>query len=155
MACSGRNILINGGFQKGSAPWTGKRIRRMKNPLRAGDYSMWMGATRAGGDSILKQTIRGPFERGCAYYLYFRLLNVTPPQSKAELYAAVAYLNEKRQMIRSTPLLIRPPYLGNKWYSYFTIVPSPPLNARYVSVVFLLRKGLLFVDYIRLASHDI
>jgi hypothetical protein len=45
--------------------------------------------------------------------------------------------------------------LGNKWYSYFTIVPSPPLNARYVSVVFLLRKGLLFVDYIRLASHDI
>lgn len=154
MACSGRNILINGGFQRGTAPWTGKRIHRMKNPLRAGDYSMWMGATNTGDDSVLKQTVYGPFEKGCSYYLYFRLLNVTPPKDKTVLYATVAYLNANRQIIRSTPLLIHPPHQGMRWYSYFNIVPPPPLKTRFVSVVFLLKKGLLFVDYIRLASHQ-
>lgn len=153
MACSGRNILINGGFQRGSALWTGKRIRRLKNPLRTGDYSMWMSATHLSADSVLKQTVYGPFEKGCSYYLYFRLLNVTPPDSKTKLYATVAYLNENRQIIRSTPLLIHPPYQGKRWYTYFNIVPPPPLNTRFISVVFLLKSGSLFVDYIRLASH--
>lgn len=155
MACSRRNLLGNGGFQKGIAPWQGNRIRRLRNPLRPGDYSMFMSATRTGADAVLQQTVYGPFERGCAYYLYFRLLNVTPPESRTDLYATVAYLNRNRQIIRSTPMLIKPPHQTSDWYSYFTIVPPPPRGTSTALVVFLLENGSLFVDYIRLASHAI
>ncbi|MBA4600884.1 hypothetical protein [Thermoactinomyces mirandus] len=155
MACSGRNLLKNGGFRRGVAPWRGRRIRRLNNPLRSGDYSIFMSAVRTGADAVLQQTVYAPFERGCAYYLYFRLLNVTPSESRTDLYATVAYLNKNHRIIRSTPLLIRPPVQTHNWYSYFTIVPPPPRGTRMVSVVFLLGNGSLFVDYIRFASHVI
>ncbi len=155
MTCSRRNLIRNGGFQRGVAPWRGTRIRRLKNPLRSGDYSMFMSAARNGADAVLQQRVNGPFESGCAYYLYFRLLNVTPLESRTDLYAAVAYLNRNGQIIRSTPMLVKPPYQTPDWYSYFTIVPPPPQGTAMVSVVFLLENGSLFVDYVRLASHSI
>jgi hypothetical protein len=154
MACSGKNLLKNGGFTRGIAPWTGTRIRRMKNPLRPGDYSLFMSATRS-RPAALKQTVSGPFEQGCAYYLYFRLLNVTPPTSQAEIYATVAYLDKNRRIINSTPLLVRPPRRLKSWYPYFSIVPTPPRGTAMLSVVFLLASGTLFVDYISIASHKV
>jgi len=155
MACSGRNLLKNGGFTRGIAPWTGTRIRRLKNPLRSGDYSIFMSAARNGADAVIKQTVYGPFERGCAYYLYFRLLNMTPPESRTDLYATVAYLDKNRRIINSTPLLVKPPYQTKSWYPYFSIVPTPPRGTATISVVFLLANGSLFVDYISLASHKV
>ncbi|WP_143085182.1 hypothetical protein [Planifilum fulgidum] len=105
--------------------------------------------------AALKQTVSGPFERGCAYYLYFRLLNVTPPSSRAEIYATVAYLDKNRRILNSTPLLVRPPRQTKSWYPYFSIVPTPPRGTAMLSVVFLLAKGTLFVDYISVASHKV
>lgn len=155
MACSRRNLLVNGGFQRGIAPWRGNRIRRLKNPLRSGDYSIFMSAVRTGTGAVLYQTIDGPFEEECAYYLYFRLLNGTPPESRTGFYAAATCLDRNGKMIRTTPMIIKPPYQTTDWYSYFTIIPPFPRGTAMVSVVFLLENGSLFVDYVRLASHDI
>jgi len=126
----------------------------MKNPLRPGDYSLFMSATRS-RPAALKQTVSGPFEQGCAYYLYFRLLNVTPPTIQAEIYATVAYLDKNRRIINSTPLLVRPPRRLKSWYPYFSIVPTPPRGTAMLSIVFLLASGTLFVDYISIASHKV
>ncbi|WP_124727189.1 hypothetical protein [Staphylospora marina] len=149
MPCSYRNLLKNSGFTRGLAPWTGSGIMRIHNPLREGDWAVLMNSP---GD-ILKQIVQGPFETGCAYYLYFRALNLSGPG--AEFFATVAWLDAGKRIIRSTPLQILPPRTGNKWYSYFSIVPPPPRRAAYASVSFYHRAGAVLVDYIRLSSHDI
>jgi len=154
MACSSRNLLINGGFRRGLAPWTGKHIQRTKNPLKKNDWSVKMNADR--GAAVLKQKVNGPFEQGCAYYLHFRSYNITPTGQKAVLFATVSYLDAGGRIIRSTPMqIILPEGKQAKWFSYFTIVPPPPQNAKSLSVVFWLTSGSLFVDYIRIASHSV
>ncbi|MBA4494953.1 hypothetical protein ACFO25_01755 [Paenactinomyces guangxiensis] len=155
MPCSNRNLLVNGGFSRGLVPWTGSNINRLPNPVYGNDFAVLMGKAGTNERSVLKQTVPGPFEQECSYYLYFRVLNVTPQGSQARLFAAVAYLDRNQEIIRSTPLLILPPQARElKWFPYFTIVPPPPANARNASVIFLLQAGVLFVDYIRLASHS-
>jgi hypothetical protein len=154
MPCTNRNLLKNGSFRSGISPWTGMGINRVNNPFQPGDFSILMKSSAA-NNAVLKQSIQGPFEEDCAYYLNFRVLNVTPPGNEAVLYAAVSYLNRKKNLIRTTPLLIKPPARTSDWYSYFSIVPPPPRGTRFATVVFLLAKGNLLVDYIRFASHSI
>ncbi|MBA4541303.1 MULTISPECIES: hypothetical protein [Thermoactinomyces] len=154
MPCTNRNLLKNGNFRSGIFPWTGTGIKWVKNPFQEGDVSVLMKGS-ATNHAVLKQTIPGEFEEECSYYLNFRVLNVTSGGGEAILYAAVSYLDGRKNLIRTTPLLIEPPAGSSSWYSYFSIVPPPPAKTRFATVVFLLAKGELLVDYIRFASHSI
>lgn len=152
MACSNRNLLINGGFRYGLAPWKGKRIKRVHNPFDKKDWSIRMDARS--GPALLVQKVKGPFEQKCAYYLYFRSYHISPNKKQSLLYAIVSYLDARGNIIRSTPLQINQTRSNRKqWSSYFTIVPPPPRQARSLNVVFWLKSGILYVDYIRIASH--
>lgn len=154
MTCSNRNLLRNGGFRKGLAPWYGIRIKRVPNPIYKNDWSVIMDARNKA--AVLAQKVQGTFEHKCAYYLYFRSYNITPKNQKALLYAVVSYLDAKGKTLRTTPLQINPSRRNRKqWSSYFTIVPPPPRNTKSINVVFLLKSGILYVDYIRIASHEI
>jgi hypothetical protein len=156
MACSKKNILFNGGFTKGLQGWTGKNIKLVRNPVFSNDTSLLMGVN-PDQMSTLKQIIQTPeLESECAYYLYFRTLNVTPNRGRPDLYATVVYLDKNGKWLRVTPmLLILPPKKKLGFSSYFTIVPSPPKGTKQVIASFLLNSGRVFVDYIRFASHDI
>ncbi|SEN23885.1 hypothetical protein [Lihuaxuella thermophila] len=152
MACSNRNLLLNSRFLQGLPPWTGGNIKIVRNPVSRNDLAVLMRAGNPNANSVLKQTVYGPFERGCAYYLYFRVLNLTP----ARLFATVSYQDINGNIIRSTPLFI---LLGKesrlKWEPYFTIVPPPPDNVHRASVVLLLTSGTVLADNIVLASHQV
>jgi hypothetical protein len=151
MACNNTNILVNGGFRQGLAPWTGINVKRVKNPVYKNDYSVLL---RTG--SVLKQKQRLTIQRGCAYYLYFRLLNVTAAGAQANLFATVAYLDQNGRILRSTPLqIILPRATRLAFKPYFNIVPPPPAQTKSVSVSFSGVRGTIYVDYIRLAAHTI
>ncbi|WP_028775600.1 hypothetical protein [Shimazuella kribbensis] len=151
MACTNTNIIVNGGFRTGLAPWTGTNVKIVKNPVYKNDSSALL---RTG--SVLKQRQALTIQKGCAYYLYFRLLNVTPSGLNANLFATVSYLDNHGNIIRSTPLqIILPRAKKLAFKSYFNIVPPPPAQTRSVSVVFSSVKGTVFVDYIRLAAHTV
>jgi hypothetical protein len=149
MACSNTNVLVNEGFRQGLAPWTGTNIKVVPNPVYNGDSSVLLTT-----GSVLKQKRPLQVEKGCAYYLYFRVLNASPASARANFFATVSYLDNNGKILRSTPLLVLlPRATALKFKSYFSIVPPPPKKTRYVSVVFSGVKGRIFVDYIRLASH--
>lgn len=149
MACTNTNILKNGGFRRGLAPWTGIGIKRVKNPVYANDASVLL---KTG--SVLKQTQPLNIQRGCAYYFYFRLLNATPAGANGSLFATVAYRDKNGKILRSTPLYIIVPKATKLAFKpYFNIVPPPPAATRSVTAVFSNVQGSIFVDYIRLAAH--
>jgi hypothetical protein len=149
MACTNTNILKNGGFRRGVAPWTGTQLRRVKNPVYANDASMLLTT-----GSVLKQAQPLTIQRGCAYYFYFRLLNVTPNGANGSLYATVAYRDKNGKILRSTPLyIIVSKAIKLAFKPYFNIVPPPPAATKFVTAVFSNVKGTIFVDYIRLAAH--
>lgn len=155
MACSNKNLLMNSKFRQGLSFWTGGNIKLVKNPLK-NDLAVLMKATKPNVSSVLKQTVNGPFEQGCAYHLHFRILNLTPSPSNARLFATVSYLNKNGNIIRSTPLLILLPKLTVfKWVPYFNIVPPPSENVHQASVVFYLTSGTVLVDYIELSSRQV
>lgn len=156
MACSNRNLLVNGGFRRGVFPWKGKNVYRIPNPLVKGDYSVVMGANLK-KHSLMYQTVPGPLESGCAYYLYFRVLNRSLVNVQPRLIVSVAYLNSKKRLLRSTPLIVLPPRRSNidVFHPFFTIVPPPPSQTRYLSVIFITDRGTVLVDYISIASHEI
>jgi hypothetical protein len=156
VTCSNRNILLNGGFRRGLAPWVIQNSNRVRNPIYQGDASMLMGIspfTR----SVVKQKIQtSVFEHQCAYYLYFRVYNDSPIRIKVQLFATVVYLDRRGNTLRTTPLMITLPQAKNRRFSpYFVIVPSPPKETHSISVSFFLPQGRVYVDYIRLAAHDI
>lgn len=156
MPCSNINLLKNGNFNFGQKPWAGRNIHLTANPLKSNDFSMAMGNLNGEKESMLFQTVTGPFERGCAYYLYFRVLNRSPRNVQPRLVAAVSYLNSRGVRLGTTPLLVLPPHRQpQRFTSYFTIVPPPTLSARSMVVVFYVNEGTVFVDYVRVASHDI
>lgn len=156
MPCSNRNLLQNGNFRQGQRPWHGRNIHLTANPLKENDYSMTMGNLNEEQASILFQVVPGPFERQCAYYLYFRVLNRSPRNVQPRLTAVVSYLNSAGEIVRLTPLLVLPPHLQpQRFSSYFTIVPPPSLSTRSMVVVFYVNRGKVFVDYIRVASHNV
>lgn len=156
MPCSNRNLLKNGNFRQGQRPWGGRNIHLTANPLKDNDYSMAMGNLNEEQPSILYQDVPGPFERQCAYHLYFRILNRSPRSVQPQLTAAVSYLNSAGRVLRTTPLLVHPPHLQpQRFSSYFTIVPPPPLSTRSMVVVFYVNRGKVLVDYIRVASHNV
>lgn len=156
MACSNRNLLLNGGFRTGVHPWKGRNAARIANPLVPGDFSLAMGKNPQ-KNSLLYQTVPGPLEKGCAYYLYFRVLNRSRANVQPWLIASVAYLNAKRRLLRTTPLFLKPPRRSpvDVFHPYFTIVPPPPDRTRFLTVVFTSDRGTVLVDYIRIASHNI
>ncbi len=156
MTCTRKNILLNGGFSKGLQGWTGKNIKLVRNPVFSNDISLLMGV-KPDQMSTLKQIMQTPdLEAKCAYYLYFRTLNITPKRGRPDLYATVVYTDQNGKWLRFTPmLLILPPKKTLGFSSYFTIVPSPPKGTKRVIVSFLLRSGRVFIDYIRFASHEI
>lgn len=156
MACSHRNLIVNGDFQVKLAPWTGKQIRRVRNPENISDFSVAMGTPSGKKQSVLSQQIRTKLESGCAYYLTFRIINDSPDHISARFYATVAYLDTRGKLIRSTPLFLTPLELPRKKYRpYFSIVPPPPKNAAQIKVVFWLQQGFVYIDTIRLGSHDV
>lgn len=156
MPCSNKNLLKNGNFRQGQRPWQGRNIHLTANPLKENDFSMAMGNLSNHKDSVLFQTVPAPFERQCAYYLYFRILNRSPRNIQPRLVAAVSYLNSKGTTLSTTPLLVLPPHRQpQRFTSYFTIVPPPPSSTRSMVVVFYVNKGTVFVDYIRVASHKV
>lgn len=156
MACSHRNLIVNGDFRARLAPWTGTQIRRVRNPENKNDFSVAMGTPNGKKQSVLSQRIKAKLEPGCAYYLTFRIINDSPDHISARFYATVAYLNSKGKLIRSTPLFLIPPELPRKKYrSYFSIVPPPPKNASQLKVVFWLQQGFVYIDTIRLGSHEV
>lgn len=145
------NILVNGGFRLGLAPWTGTNIKRVQNPVNKEDYSVLL---RNG--SVLKQKRPLTISPGCAYYLYFRLLNASARNVQANLFATVVYLDGKGNILRSTPLDIKPPAQSKlQFKAYFEIVPPPPIATKSVAVVFSDVTGSIFVDYICLAAHKV
>jgi hypothetical protein len=151
MGCTNTNILVNGGFRRGLAPWTGSNVKLVKNPVYKGDASVLL---RTG--SILKQRQPLNTQKGCAYYFYFRLLNATSGGRTANLFATVIYLNDSGKILRSTPLQILLPKARKLAFQpYFTIVPPPPAATKKVAVSFSGVKGTVFVDYIRLAAHTV
>ncbi|TCS96411.1 hypothetical protein EDD58_10142 [Hazenella coriacea] len=153
MTCSNRNILKNSDFKKGIAPWTGDNLRWVRNPLDADDHVIFMNKKKGSGYPVLKQTVSGPFENKCVYNLNFRLFNLSE-SGATTLFATVIYQDRNKKIIRSTPLWMNPPKSKkDAWFSYLTIVPPPPRNAVYTSVSFLLIKGTVLVDYIRLTSR--
>lgn len=156
MSCSNQNLLKNGNFRWGQNPWRGRNIHLTANPLKENDYSMAMGNLDSRKPSLLFQTVPGPFERQCAYYLYFRILNRGPRSIQPRVAAAVSYLNSQGSILSTTPMLVLPPYRHpQRFTSYFTIVPPPPPATRTLVVVFYVNKGTVLVDYIRVASHNV
>lgn len=156
MPCSNRNLLKNGNFRRGQQPWRGRNIHLSDNPLRENDFSMAMGNLNGARESILFQVVPGPFERGCAYYLYFRVLNRSPRNVQPRLTAVVSYLNSAGSILRTTPLLVLPPHeQPQRFTSYFTIVPPPSVSTRSMVVVFFVNRGTVYVDYIRVAAHSV
>lgn len=155
VACSHKNWIVNGDFQARIAPWTGSQIERVKNPTDASDYSILMGGKIGNQQSTLIQYIdlQQP-EYRCAYYLTFRIMNISPKGRPAQFYATVVYLDSRARLIRSTPLLIQPPK-QNSFKAYFAIVPPPPRKTSKVKIVFLLVQGRLLIDSIRFASRDL
>lgn len=150
MACSNTNILPNGGF-KGLSPWKGHGIRLVPNPIWAGDTSV-----RMEKGSLLYQNVSGRFDPRCSYYLYFRVYHPNPGQPSPKLLVSVAYLDNRKHLIRSTPLLLNVPHKRpSRFISYFTIVPRPPVSTRYVSVIFISRQGTVLVDYISVVARDV
>jgi hypothetical protein len=151
MACTNTNILVNGGFRQGLAPWTGTDVKRVKNPVYKDDASVLL---RTG--SVLKQRQPLTIQKGCAYYFYFRLLNATAGGAQAKLFATVTYLNGNGKILRSTPLQILLPRAQKLAFKpYFNIVPPPPAATKKVAVSFSGVRGAIFVDYIRLAAHTV
>ncbi|MCH5584152.1 hypothetical protein MK805_04120 [Shimazuella sp. AN120528] len=151
MACTNTNILANGGFRQGLAPWTGINIKRVANPVYKGDASVLLQ-----NGSVLKQKQPITIQKGCAYYFYFRLLNATTGGRTANLFATVVYLDRNGKILRSTPLQILLPKASKLAFKpYFDIVPPPPSATRSVAVSFSGVKGKIFVDYIRLAAHTV
>ncbi|AQS56379.1 hypothetical protein [Novibacillus thermophilus] len=156
MQCSNRNLLQNGNFRLGSHPWKGRNIHLTANPLVEHDYSMAMGNLNSETPSLLFQTVSGPFESQCAYYLYFRVLNRSPEHIQPRLFAVVSYLSRDGRIQRTTPLRVLPPHVKpQRFSSYFTIVPPPSTTTRSLVVVFYVDRGTVFVDYIRVASHRV
>lgn len=154
MACSHKNWIVNGDFKARIAPWTGSQIERVKNPTDASDYSILMGGKTGNQWSTLIQQIELQLEYRCAYYLTFRIMNISPEGRPAQFYATVVYLDSRARSIRSTPMLIQPPR-QNSFKSYFAIVPPPPRKTSKVKVVFLLVQGRLLIDSIRFASREV
>ncbi|MDR6224678.1 hypothetical protein [Desmospora profundinema] len=149
MKCSGRNLLKNGNFHFHVAPWRGSGIRLVPNPVKKGDTSLAMG-----NNSVVYQNIQTNMERGCPYYLLFRIFNnrasATPPQ----LLVTVSYLDGQRRLLQSTPVLVEPPYPATPQFtSFFTIVPPPSFATRTISVVFSLRRGSVLIDYVSIAAR--
>ncbi|SFS31282.1 hypothetical protein [Marininema halotolerans] len=151
MTCASPNLLSNGGFRRGFTSWRGKGIHLAKNPLRPNDKSV-----RISPRGRLIQTVNGKFNRTCAYYLYFRLLNANPPTAKPALFAVVSWLNSKKRVLRTTPLLVLPPRPAKlRFTSYFTIVPPPPVGTTAMSVLFLNGSAPLFIDFISVLAKNV
>jgi hypothetical protein len=152
MTCSNRNLLVNGEFKNGLSPWVGSGIKHVKSPINPNDAAVWM----PGPGSYLHQVVKGAFETRCAYYLYFRVLNAGAKGKPTQITATVSYLNAGGRLLRSTPVSIKPPAaLSRKWFAYYTIVPPPPPETRFVVVNLRINEGALFVDSLRLASHEV
>lgn len=146
-----RNIVKNGGFQSGLPPWRGKGIRLVPNPIRRGDVSV-----RLEERGLLYQYTPGPFRRECSYYLYFRLHNNRRTPKPPLVLASVAHLDRNKQLLRTTPVLVEPPYTREAHFSsYFSIVPPPPAATKYIAVIFQVQNGSVLVDYIALTPHDV
>lgn len=154
MECSHKNLIVNGDFRTRIAPWTGRLIRRVKNPQNPKDESILMGGKDGNQRSILSQLIEVQPEFQCAYYLTFRMINISPKDKPAQFYATVAYLDAQSRLIRSTPLWIKPPK-QQTFRAYFTIVPPPPKQTSKIKIVFLLTQGILLIDTVRLASRNV
>lgn len=152
VACSHKNLIVNGDFLARISPWTGKAIRRVQNPQNRRDYSILMGDKSEKKQSYLSQVISLQPEFHCAYYLTFRLFHMG--SQPVQFYATVSYLDKDARFIRMTPLLVEPPK-QKAFRSYYTIVPPPPRKTAKIQVVFLLTQGLLLIDSIRLYSHQV
>lgn len=151
MNCPRRNILQNGNFQKGLAPWRGRNIRLVANPVVSGDVSMEI---ENGG--LLYQYIPGTFRRDCGYYLHFRIFNNRRTPKPPRVFASVAGLDQRKRLLRTTPVLVEPPYTREPHFtSYVTIVPPPPVGTKYLAVIFQVHKGLVLVDYVSVSAQDI
>ncbi|WP_188646743.1 hypothetical protein [Marinithermofilum abyssi] len=151
MACNHKNLIRNGGFQHTLSPWKGSRARLVPNPIVAGDTSVSMSA-----GSRLFQVRKGTFQTECAYYLYFRVFNKSAAGVQAEMVASVAYLDAAGRLQRSTPLLVEPPHKSSPSFSsYFAIVPPPEPTTRFLATIFLVSKGSVLIDFVKVAAHEI
>lgn len=107
-------------------------------------------------EAMVYQTNRFNIQTSCAYYLYFRVFNITPKQREAHLQAIVTYQNAQGKLLRITPLLIDiPEERDGKFNHYYTIVPPPPVNTKRVGVIFVLKSGLILLDTIRLIARPV
>lgn len=154
VACSQKNLIVNGDFRARIAPWTGRSIQRVRNPQNHRDYSILMGEKDGKKQSHLSQVIPLQPEYHCAYYLTFRLFNIGAKGQPVQFFATVSYLDPRSRLIRITPLLVEPPQ-QKAFRSYYTIVPPPPSRTTKIKVVFLLTRGFLLIDSIRLTSHQV
>jgi hypothetical protein len=149
MTCSGINLVKNGDFQQGLNFWSGTGVILANHIVRRGNVSALL---KKG--SVLRQQQRIQAEKGCAYYLYFRLFNVTPASLQAKLFATVTYLDEQDRILRTTPLEVQPHInRKNQFQSFFNIVPPPPSATRKFSIKISVEAGVIFLDYIRFSSH--
>lgn len=132
MNCPQRNILKNGGFQSGLSSWQGKGVQLAPNPIRRGDVSV-----RLENEGLLYQYVPGPFRSNCSYYLYFRIYNNRRSLKPPLVLVSVAYMDRNKKLLRTTPVLVEPPYTQEAHFSsYFSIVPPPPVATQYTAVIF-------------------
>ncbi|WP_142504087.1 hypothetical protein [Melghirimyces algeriensis] len=151
MSCPRRNILKNGGFRHHLSPWKGRKIRLVPNPVRKGDTSVEM---KNGG--LLYQNITGPFNSDCSYILFFKIFNNKQTPKPPQVFATVTSMDRAKRLLRTTPVLVEPPYPQVPHFtSYFTIIPPPPVAAKYLSVSFMVRGGSVLVDYISVSAREV
>ncbi|SDW75587.1 hypothetical protein SAMN05444487_10618 [Marininema mesophilum] len=151
MACSSGNLITNGGFRDGLSSWQGRGIETLPNPIRPKDTSV-----RIDKGGILFQNVSGTFIRTCAYYLYFSLLNENPRSIQPRLFAVVSWMDKKKHLLRTTPLLVIPPRPNTlRFTSYFAIVPPPPKSTAIMSVVFLTINAPIVIDNIVAFAKDV
>lgn len=152
MNCSGKNVIKNGDFRQGLTHWSGKNIFLAENKSNPRQNSVLL----QGEGSRLSQIIPVSFEQGCAYYLYFDILNLGSKNVAPQLVASVSDWSRSGQMLLNTPLLVKPPQKGSlEWFDYFSIVPPASSRATFTIVSFLVQSGNLHIRNIRLASHGI
>lgn len=157
--CSKKNLVYNGDFKNGLDRWSGKNIKLLDDPVSKGDSCILLGNKNTiynpNNVCTLRQDITGTFENGCAYYLYYNLMHAILLEPSDLFFATVAYRDNKGRILNSTPVYIIPSHTTLRWFEYYSIVPPFPPRTSIISVSFMLRGGMMYIDDIRLASQTI
>jgi hypothetical protein len=151
-----RNLIVNGEFRNGLSSWEGTHVRHIENPTNKKDFALLLGSTITEKNpilfAILKQNVLLPLGQREVYRLYFRIFYPSP-LNRPRLFATVVYLDNKRNILNLTPLLVLIRNTNWQWFSYFSICPPPPLRAHSASVVFFLENGAIILDSIQFKAH--